>query len=267
MSEPQAPTETAGNALRALQGQSLEVNAPFEQVGRLAEAIKNGGGGGGGYDDSELRRRIEALEKPQTFIATYHGSTAQEIVAFLRNNPHAPILVQNGDDVYSSIFSKILADNKVILRTIASLQGKFNLFEYTVTDTSWNAITTPLYYDDAALWEWIDTLKIFTYAVVIDNIEVPAAIDGVGGRVNVQGDIIDLPEGYEVKALRSYSVQRVTGAESGDQSWKQGNFNMIGTAGGGRKGNLGILNNSSEVAYVKVRLEYNCGKVYPQAGA
>lgn len=64
MSEPQAPVETAGNALRALQGQSLEVNAPFEQVGRLAQAIKDGGGGGGGYDDSELRRRIEALEKP-----------------------------------------------------------------------------------------------------------------------------------------------------------------------------------------------------------
>ena len=151
MSEPQAPIETAGNALRALQGQSLEVNAPFEQVGRLAEAIKDGGGGGGSYDDSELRRRIEALEKPQTFIATYHGSTAQEIVAFLRNNPHAPVLVQNGDDVYSTIFSKILADNKVLLRTVSSLQGDFYIFEYTVTDGSWNATTTPLYYDDTVI--------------------------------------------------------------------------------------------------------------------
>lgn len=151
MSEPQAPTETAGNALRALQGQSLEVNAPFEQVGRLAEAIKSGGGGGGSYDDSELRRRIEALEVPQTFIATYHGSTAQEIIAFLGNNPHAAVLVQNGTELYTSIFSKKLADNKVLLRTIGSLQGKYNIFEYTVTDTSWNAIATPLYYDDSTI--------------------------------------------------------------------------------------------------------------------
>lgn len=129
-------------------------------------------------------------------------------------------------------------------------------------------------YDDTAIKqrldtaeEWIDTLKIFTYRVVIDNIEVPAAVNGVGGRVNVQGKIQDLPDGYEVKALRSYSVEKVSGAASNDQSWKQANFNMIGTAGGGKKGNLGILNNSNEVIYVKVQLEYNCGKVYPQAGA
>ena len=151
MSEPQAPAETAGNALRALQGQSLEVNAPFEQVGRLAEAIKNGGGGGGGYDDSELRRRIEALEKPTVFIAQYQQTNAQDIVAFLNNNPHAALLVQNGDDIYTTIFSKKLAENKVLLRTIASLQSKFNIFEYTVTDGSWRATTTPLYYDDTTI--------------------------------------------------------------------------------------------------------------------
>lgn len=126
-------------------------------------------------------------------------------------------------------------------------------------------------YDDTAIKqrldtaeEWIDTLKLFTYKVVIDNVEIPAAVDGVGGRVNVQGDIIDLPDGYEVKALRMFSVARATGVVSSNQSWKQANFNMIGTAGGGRKGNLGILNNSSEPIFVKITLEYNCGKVYPQ---
>ena len=132
-------------------------------------------------------------------------------------------------------------------------------------------------YDDTAIKqrldtaeEWIDALKLFTYKVVIDNVEIPAAVNGVGGRVNVQGDIADLPYGYlppdyEVKALRSYSVSRAT--NSTGATWKQANFNMIGTAGGGRKGNLGILNNSSEPVYVKVQLEYNCGKVYPQTGA
>ena len=250
------------NILKALEGEPITTNQPKS---RILEAIENGGGGGGGsYDD--LVRRIDALEKrKETFIAVYHGSTAQEIIAFLENNPHAPILVQNGDDVYSTIFSKKIAENKVVLRTIASLQGKFNIFEYTVTDTSWGATTTPLYYDDAGLWEWIDTLKIFTYSVIVDNIEVPAAIDGVGGRVNVQGDIIDLPDGYEVKTLRSYSVQRATGTASNNLSWQQANFNMICTSGGGRKGNLGILNNSSEPVFVKVLLEYNCGKIYQQS--
>ena len=126
-------------------------------------------------------------------------------------------------------------------------------------------------YDDTAIKqrldtaeEWIDALKLFTYKVVIDNVEIPAAVDGVGGRVNVRSDIIDLPDGYEVKALRSYSVARATGQASNNQSWKQANFNMIGTAGGGRKGNLGILNNSNEVVNVKLQLEYNCGKIYPQ---
>lgn len=176
MSAPQAPTETAGNALRALQGQSLEVNSPFEQVGRLAEAIKSGGGGGGSYDDSELRRRIEALEKPQTFIATYHGSTAQEIVAFLRNNPHAAVLVKNGDDVYSTIFSKILADNKVLLRTVSSLQGDFYIFEYTVTDGSWNATTTPLYYDDTVIQAEI-TKNTQNIVRIADFLEIDLSVE------------------------------------------------------------------------------------------
>ena len=151
MPAPQAPTETAGNALRALQGQSLEVNTPFEQVGRLAEAIQDGGGGGGGsYDDTEIKNRLAAVEKA-TFIAQYQQTTAQDIVAFLNNNPHAALLVKNGDDVYTTIFSKKLADNKVLLRTIASLQSKFNIFEYTVENGSWRATTTPLYYDDTEL--------------------------------------------------------------------------------------------------------------------
>lgn len=134
-------------------------------------------------------------------------------------------------------------------------------------------------YDDTAIKqrldtaeEWIDALKIFTYKVIIDDIEIPAAVNGVGGRVNVQGEIAKLPYGYlpygyEVKALRSYSVARATSAANNDHSWKQANFNMIGTVGGGRKGNLGILNNSNEPVFVKVQLEYNCGKIYPQAGA
>lgn len=138
------------NILKALDGEAVTTNQPKS---RILQAIENGGGGGGGggsYDDSELRRRIEALEKT-TFIAVYQSTTAQEIIAFLNGNPHAALLVQNGVDVYSTIYSKILAENKVILRVIASLQSKFYIFEYTVTNGSWRATTTPLYYDDTAI--------------------------------------------------------------------------------------------------------------------
>lgn len=153
-----------------------------------------------------------------------------------------------------------------------------NIFNGNGTDSGSGGAS----YDDTAIKqrldtaeEWIDTLKIFTYKVIIDNVEIPAAVNGVGGRVNVRGKIQglvggkiqSLPDGYEVKALRSYSVERAAGTASSDQSWKQANFNMIGTAGNGKVGNLGILNNSSEPVFVKLTLEYNCGKVYPQAGA
>ena len=140
------------NILKALEGLPVTTNQPKS---RILQAIEDGGSGGGGgsYDDGELRRRIEALEnqKPQTFIAIYQSTTAQDIIAFLATNPHAAVLVQNGDDVYSAIFSKILAENKVILRVIASLQSKFNIFEYSITNGSWRAITTPLYYDDTEI--------------------------------------------------------------------------------------------------------------------
>ena len=136
------------NILKALEGEPITTNQPES---RILQAIKNGGSGGGGsYDDTEIKNRLAAVEKA-TFIAQYQQTTAQDIVAFLNNNPHAALLVQNGDDVYTTIFSKKLAENKVLLRTITSLQSKFNIFEYTVENGSWRATTTPLYYDDTTI--------------------------------------------------------------------------------------------------------------------
>ena len=123
-------------------------------------------------------------------------------------------------------------------------------------------------YDDTAIKqrldtaeEWIDTLKTKSLTVTIDNIEVPAAVNGVGGRVNVNGVIANLPDGWEVKALRSFSVSK---ASSGS-GWQQANFNMIGTTGGGTKGNVSVLNNSPNNILVKLSLQFECGKIYPQA--
>lgn len=158
------------NILKALEGLPVTTNQPKS---RILQAIEDGGSGGGGgsYDDSELRRRIEALEnqKPQTFIAAYQSTTAQDIIEFLETKPHAAVLVQNGDDVYSAIFSKILAENKVILRVIASLQSKFNIFEYAITNSSWRATTTPLYYDDTTIKAFIaqnqQNIELITNAI------------------------------------------------------------------------------------------------------
>ena len=123
-------------------------------------------------------------------------------------------------------------------------------------------------YDDTAIKQrldaaevWIDILKTKSFTVSIDNIEVPAAVEGVGGRVNVNGEIISLPEGWEVKALRSFSVSK---ASSGS-GWQQANFNMIGTTGGGTKGNVSVLNNSPNNIFVKLSLQFECGKIYPQS--
>ena len=127
-------------------------------------------------------------------------------------------------------------------------------------------------YDDTAIKarldnaeEWVDTLKMKTYSVAIDRVAVPPAVDGIGGRINVQAVITNLPDGWEVKALRSYSVSKSSGTPADNVSWKQVSFNMIGTTGGGLKTNLGILNNSNEPALVKVVIDYCCGKIYPQS--
>lgn len=126
-------------------------------------------------------------------------------------------------------------------------------------------------YDDTAIKarldtaeEWIDTLKTKSLTVLIDNIEVPAAVNGVGGRVNVNGAIADLPDGWEVKALRSFSVSKASNAASSGSGWQQANFNMIGTTGGGTKGNVSVLNNSPNNILVKLSLQFECGKIYPQ---
>lgn len=168
-----ADEQATGNALRALQGESLVVDTPFEQVGRLAQAIQNGGGGGTPADYEQVKQRLSEVEA------------------------------------------------------------------------------------------WIDILKTVSLTATIDGIEIPAAIDGIGGRVNVRGNIANLPEGYEVKALRSYNVSRATGQQG--NMWQQANFNMIGTTGGGTMANLGILNNTSEIVLVKAAIQFECGKIYPSS--
>lgn len=85
-----------------------------------------------------LKVRIAALEG-KAFIATYNVTTAQEINEYLSstNEPFAPILVKRGEDYYTVTTAAKQAENKVIIRTFATLSGEFYMFTYTITDGTW----------------------------------------------------------------------------------------------------------------------------------
>lgn len=73
------------------------------------------------------------------FVATYGVTTAQQINAFLdSNDPKAPMVVKRGNDYYTVITTAKQAENKVIIRTFATLSGAFYIFTYTVTDNTWS---------------------------------------------------------------------------------------------------------------------------------
>lgn len=126
------------------------------------------------YDDSELKNRVKVLEdKAIAFIANYQSTTAQEISSFLANNPHSAILVKVGSDVYTTIYSKVVSANVVMLRTISTLQGKYNIFEYTITNGSWVATNKSLEsssqtYDDTSVLQRLGALENKKYLTMAD---------------------------------------------------------------------------------------------------
>jgi len=72
------------------------------------------------------------------FVAEYNKTTAQEINAFLDSaDPKAPMVVKRGADYYTVITTSKQADNKVIIRTFATLSGVYYIFQYTVTNAAW----------------------------------------------------------------------------------------------------------------------------------
>ena len=121
MSAPQAPTETAGNALRALQGQSLEVNSPFEQVGRLAEAIKNGGGGGGGGTPADYNQVKQQVQRNKQDIAELNRTQGVQDTQISKNAQTIAFLAEIlGVDL--SVEYQPLAENEyVVLSGVKSI--------------------------------------------------------------------------------------------------------------------------------------------------
>ena len=121
MSDPQAPVETAGNALRALQGQSLEVNAPFEQVGRLAEAIQDGGGGGGGGTPADYNQVKQQVQTNKNDIAELNRTQGEQDTQISKNAQSLAFLAKIlGVDL--SVEYQPLAENEyVVLSGVKSI--------------------------------------------------------------------------------------------------------------------------------------------------
>ena len=77
----------------------------------------------------------------KVFVAEYGVTTAQEILAHLNagNEPFAPIIIKRGNSYYTTTTAEMQADNRVIIRSFATLSGNFYMFTYTVTDGTWAA--------------------------------------------------------------------------------------------------------------------------------
>lgn len=74
----------------------------------------------------------------KVFVAEYNVTTAQQINAFLdRADPKSVILVKRGNDYYTVITTAKQAENKVIIRTFATLSGNYYIFQYTITNAVW----------------------------------------------------------------------------------------------------------------------------------
>ena len=75
----------------------------------------------------------------KAFIAEYNVTTAQEIIAYIdsANEPFPPIVIKRGNDYYTCITAQKQADNKVIIRSFATLSGNYYVFTYTITNGTW----------------------------------------------------------------------------------------------------------------------------------
>ena len=126
-------------------GCCIELNEDLDALEERVRRLEEGGGGEECCDElrteiSNIKNRLTAVENKladQFLIATYGTTTAQEILAYVGEEPFAPILLKRGNDYYGVTELSRQADNKVILRTIGSSSGEFYVFTYTITDGTW----------------------------------------------------------------------------------------------------------------------------------
>lgn len=148
-----------GGAISA-SGEPVGIAAADSAEGRVRVHLLPGTGGGGGPAESIPWSRVtgkpdfatvatsgdynDLINTPEgggVFVATYNVTTAQEIIAYLdaAKEPFAPMLVKRGADYYTVVTASKQAENKVIIRTFATLSGDYYMFAYTITDNVWAA--------------------------------------------------------------------------------------------------------------------------------
>lgn len=103
--------------------------------------VMDGSGGSPDWDDIQNKPNNLATTEDvnaKVFVAEYNVTTAQQINAFLdRADPKACVVVKRGNDYYTVITTAKQEDNKVIIRTFATLSGNFYIFTYTITNGTW----------------------------------------------------------------------------------------------------------------------------------
>lgn len=128
--------------LAALPG--LKSIGPGLNLDAAGELSATGGGTGTGVDWADVTNKPNNLATTddvdaKAFIATYNVTTAQEIIAYINaaKEPFAPLLVKRGNDYYTVTTAQKQAENKVIIRTFATLSGEYYMFTYTITNGTW----------------------------------------------------------------------------------------------------------------------------------
>lgn len=76
------------------------------------------------------------------FVAVYNTTTAQEIIAYLESGSPAPMFIERSGSYYTVTTAAKQADNKIIIRSFATLSGNYYMFTYTITDAVWASAST-----------------------------------------------------------------------------------------------------------------------------
>lgn len=87
-----------------------------------------------------------AGDSGKAFVAEYNVTTAQEILAYIdaSNEPYAPVMLKRGSELYTALLVLKQADNKVYVRVIGTVSGKYYFFNYTITDAVWSLSTVEI---------------------------------------------------------------------------------------------------------------------------
>lgn len=135
-----------------------ELENELNELRDRVTALEQGGGGGGSDCCDELRTEINNLKvrltiienqiggQSKVFVATYGVTTAQELLTHVNNSnePFAPVIIKRGNDYHTVTTAVKQSDEKVVLRTIASSNGEFYIFTYTITNGTWSSTTNGL---------------------------------------------------------------------------------------------------------------------------